>query len=394
MDRREEMKHRVYLDYAATTPVDERVWKAMAVYQDQRFGNPSSGHQFGREARSGIERAREQVAQALDVDEAEEIIFTSGGTEADNLAVLGYCLAHREKGSHILVSSIEHHAVLEAAEELVHYGFQVEKIPVNSEGLVEIEEVKKRIRKETILIAVMQVNNEVGTVQPVEAIGALAKEAGVAFHTDAVQSFGVLPVSVRKVGCDLLSISSHKIYGPKGAGALFCRKGVSLKPLLLGGGQERGLRSGTENVSAIIGFGLACLLANEEREKRRDHLLHLRDFLIEEIEKRIPIARLNGSRIFRHPGNVHFLFPSLDGQALISALDVEGFAVSMGSACISGAPEPSHVLLAMGIPPAFALSAMRITLGVPTTQEQVVQFLDALELCVNRLTPHISTART
>ncbi|MHA2611226.1 MAG: cysteine desulfurase family protein [bacterium JZ-2024 1] len=388
-----EKRKRIYLDYAATTPLDERVFQEMAPYFHIHFGNPSSTHHFGTEARQAVEEARKQVALAMEAQDSE-IIFTSGGTEANNLALIGFCLANREKGNHILISAIEHHSVLEPAEFLHQLGFQVEKIPPNSEGVVEIEAVQKRVRKDTILISVMHANNEVGTIQPVEEIGAWAKERGIAFHTDAVQSFGLLPVSVQKFHCDLLSVSSHKIYGPKGVGALYCKNGVSLHPLLLGGGQEHGLRSGTENVPAIVGFGKACSLLLQERQQRVAHLLPLREFLVAQVQELFPFARVTSKSKKLLPHIVHFLFPGVDGQALLHALDYEGFAVSLGSACQAGAPQPSSVLLAMGLSPPEALSALRISLGISTTKNDLQLFLEALRKILRRMGHLTSTTAT
>lgn len=379
------MAHPVYLDHAATTPVDPRVRDAMLPYLGERFGNPSSPHGLGRVPKMALEEARERVAAALGADSPLEIIFTSGGTEADNLAVLGFARANRSKGKHIITSAIEHHAVLHACEQAEREGFEVTYLPVDSTGRVSVQAVEQAIRPDTILISVMWANNEVGTLQPVAEIAALAKSRGIAFHTDAVQAFGALHVSARDVVCDLLSISSHKIYGPKGAGALYIRKGTALEPLMIGGPHEFNLRAGTENVPGIVGFGEAARLAALEYRDRAAKAQALRDAFIAGIQKIAPDAILTGHPADRLPGNAHFLFPGIESGTLIAALDLAGVCISAGSACTAGAIEPSHVLKAMGYAPALARCAARFTFGCENTESDVRLALPTLEKVLRRV---------
>ncbi len=375
----------LYVDHAATTPLDPRVREEMKPYEETRFGNPSSPHLLGREAKSAIERARRQMAISIGASSPQEIVFTSGGTEADNLAILGYALENQEKGNHILVSAVEHHAVLHPCEFLQKQGFNVTYLPVNSYGQVDPDEVRKHLTPETILISVMTANNEVGTIEPVTEIGRIAEERGICFHTDAVQAFGQMPVQVKDFCCSLLSLSSHKIYGPKGAGALYVREGTSLSSIILGGGQERNRRSGTENVAGIVGFGLASQLASQDYFWRSQHLKRLRDAFITRIQEIFPEAILTGHPEHRLPGNAHFLFPGIPSESMIAGLDQEGIAVSAGSACASGSPEPSHVLKAMGIPAELARCAVRFTFGMGNTMEDVETLVSAVEKIKSRL---------
>jgi len=375
----------LYVDYAATTPLDPRVGEVMKPYEEAQFGNPSSPHRLGREAKSAVERARSQVATSIGASSPEEIVFTSGGTEADNLAILGYALENQEKGKHILVSSVEHHAILHPCEFLQKQGFKVTYLPVNSYGQVEPDEVKKSLTPETILISVMTANNEVGTLEPVMEIGRLAEEYGICFHTDAVQAFGQVRVRVKDFSCSLLTLSSHKIYGPKGVGALYVRKGTYLRSLLMGGGQERNLRSGTENVAGIVGFGMASQLAFQEYLPRSEHLKRLRDAFIARIREVFPEAILTGHPEHRLPGNAHFLFPDIPSESMIAGLDLEGIAVSAGSACASGSLEPSHVLKAMGIPAKLARCAVRFTFGMGNTLQDVDTLASAVDRIKSRL---------
>jgi cysteine desulfurase len=365
------------MDHAATTPFHPEVTEAMLPYLGERFGNPSSIYGEGREARKAVERARSQVAEALGAD-PEEVFFTSGGTEADNLAVLGTARANRERGDHIVTTNIEHHAVLEPCHHLQRQGFRITVLPVDGAGLVDPGAVRKAITPSTILVSVMHANNEIGTVQPIEEISAVCREAGVYLHSDAVQTVGALGVDVERLGVDMLSVSAHKLYGPKGTGCLYVRRGTRLQAILLGGGQERRMRSGTENVAGIVGFGAAIRLAASEREQRSEHLRPLRDRLIDGILERVPHTRLNGDRESRLPNNVNVLFDYIEGEAICLKLDFEGIAASTGSACSSESGEASHVLLALGIPPERAHGSLRLTLGRENTMEDVDYVLEKL----------------
>lgn len=375
---------KVYLDHSATTPVRPEVAELMLTYLTTHFGNPSSIHSFGREAKKAQEIAREQVAGLIGAN-PQEIIFTSGGTEADNLAVIGVAQAYSKKGKHLITSTIEHHAVLDTFEYLEKQGFKVTYIPVDSEGMVDPEDVEKAITDETTLISIMHVNNEVGTIQPIEEIGRIAKSKGVIFHTDAVQSVGKIPVDVNKLQVDLLTASSHKIYGPKGVGCLYVRKGVRLEPQFHGGGQERKRRPGTENLPGIVGFGKAAELAGQELEQEMERLTELRDMLIRGILERIPEVKLNGHREKRLPGNVNVSIRYIEGESLLLSLDMKGIAASSGSACTSGSLDPSHVLLAMGIPHEIAHGSLRMTLGRDNTKEDIEYVLEVLPAIVERL---------
>ena len=376
---------RVYLDHSATTPVDREVANLMMTYYTEKYGNPSSVHSFGREAKQALEEARSQVA-ALIGAAPQEIIFTSGGTEADNLAILGTAEAMRNKGRHIITSAIEHHAVLETCEYLEKNGFDLTIIPVNEEGIVPLADIQKAIRPDTILISIMHANNEVGSIQPVVEIGKLAKEHGIIFHVDAVQSLGKIPVNVEEMNVDLLTVSSHKIYGPKGVGALYIRKGVRVVPLVHGGGQEKKRRSGTENTPGIIGFGKACELAGQRMADDTKQLEKLRDKLIQGILERIDYVKLNGPLgEKRLPNNVNVSIQFVEGESLLLSLDMLGIAASSGSACTSGSLDPSHVLLAMGLPHEIAHGSLRFTLGRENTEEDIDYVLEQLPKIVERL---------
>ncbi|MEW6555705.1 MAG: cysteine desulfurase NifS [Actinomycetota bacterium] len=375
---------RIYLDHAATTPFHPEVTEAMLPYLGEHFGNPSSIYGEGREARKAVEQARSQVAEALGAD-PEEIYFTSGGTEADNLAVLGTALANRERGDHIITTNIEHHAVLEPCHYLEREGFGLTVLPVDGAGLVDPGEVRRAITPSTFLVSVMHANNEIGTIQPIEEIAAVCREAGVYLHSDAVQAVGALEVDVDRLGVDMLSVSAHKLYGPKGTGCLYVRRGTRLRPILLGGGQERGMRSGTENVAGIVGFGAAIRLAADEWKQRSEQVLPLRDRLIEGILERIPYTRLNGDRERRLPNNVNVLFDFIEGEAICLRLDFQGIAASTGSACSSESGEASHVLLALGIPPERAHGSLRLTLGRENTAEDVDYVLEELPPIIEEL---------
>ncbi len=372
------------MDHAATTPLHPAVTEAMLPYLGERFGNPSSVYAEGREARRAVEEARSRVARALGA-EPSEIVFTSGGTEADNLAVIGVARALRNLGDHIITSAVEHHAVLEPCHYLEKEGFRVTYLPVDGTGLVDPEEVRRAITPRTVLVSVMHANNEVGTVQPVEEISSICREAGVYFHCDAVQTVGALEVDVGRLGVDLLSVSAHKLYGPKGVGCLYVRRGTRMESLLLGGGQERRMRSGTENVAGIVGFGVAMELAAAEWHRRSEHVRPLRDRLIEGVLGSIPRARLNGHPRRRLPNNANFIFDSIEGEAICLKLDLLGIAASTGSACSSERGEASHVLLALGIPPERAHGSLRLTLGRDNTEEDVDYLLENLPRVVEEL---------
>jgi cysteine desulfurase len=375
---------RVYLDNAATTPVRREVLEAMVPYLTGKYGNPSSIHSFGREVRRDVDLARERVAAALGAL-PEEIVFTAGGSEADNMAIKGAALAAMGKKGHIITSAIEHHAVLESAEGLGRLGFEVTRVGVDADGLVDPEDVRRAIRPDTFLITIMHANNEVGTIQPIEAVAEIAHEAGVLFHTDAVQSVAHIPVDVRAMGVDMLSLSGHKFYAPKGIGALYIRRGLRLVPLVNGGAQERRRRAGTENVAGIVGLGVAIELAMAERDPMAAHERVLRDRLIAGLEQRISHVKLNGHRTRRLPNNVNMSFLYVEGESLLLNLDMNGIAASSGSACTSGSLEPSHVLMAMGMPHEVAHGSVRMTLGRYTTEADVDRVLDVMPGIVGRL---------
>jgi cysteine desulfurase len=371
---------RVYLDHAATTPVDPRVLAAMLPYYTEKAGNASSMHGFGQEGRQAVEQARQEVASLIGARPGE-IVFTSGATEADNLAVLGVALATENRGRHIITSAIEHHAVLEACRFLEHRGYAVSYVSVDSRGIVDPDEVRQALRPDTVLISIMAANNEIGTLQPIAEIGRLARERRVPFHTDATQTVGALPLHVDDVCVDLLSMSAHKRYGPKGVGALYVRAGTPLAPIQMGGSQERGRRGGTENVPGIVGLGAAIRIAGEVMECERVRLAALRDRIIRDALT-LPGASLNGDPEKRLPNNVNLSFEGTDSQSLVIGLDLHGVAASSGSACTSGSLEPSHVVAALGLPPARASAAVRLTLGRGTTEADVVHAVDALRYVV------------
>ncbi|HEX7973415.1 MAG TPA: cysteine desulfurase family protein [Anaerolineales bacterium] len=371
---------RTYLDYAATTPVDERVLEAMLPYFRQVFGNPSSVHTFGQQAEAALEQARETVAQGLNCRPGE-VVFTSCGSESDNLALRGAALAARQQrqANHILISPVEHHAVLHTAQQLAKvYGFELELLPVDASGQVQPAVVAARLRPDTALVSVMYANNEIGTINPVAEIGALCRERGVAFHTDAVQAAAYLPVDVQALSVDLLAIGAHKFYGPKGVGALYVRQGTPLLPAQTGGGQEFGLRAGTSNIPYIVGLAEAFRLTQAERLSRTAALLPLRDRLIGRVLEEIPASCLTGHPAQRLPNHASFVFQGVDGNELLMLLDAAGFACSSGSACKTGDPEPSGVLTALGLSRDWALGSLRITLGAHTSAAQVEAFLDVL----------------
>jgi cysteine desulfurase len=375
---------RIFLDHAATTPTRPEVVNAMLPYFADSFGNPSSIYSQGQEAKGAVEEARTKVAELIGA-RSEEIIFTSGGTEADNLALKGVAYASEHKGNHIITTSIEHHAVLEACKFLEKRGLEITYLPVDKHGLVNPDDVKKAITDKTILISVMQANNEVGTIEPVEEIGKIAQEAGVHFHSDAVQTVGHIPVNVDELEVDLLTISGHKLYGPKGVGALYVRKGTKLVSLIHGGEQERRRRAGTENVPAIVGLGKAVALAGQEMGKEAERLARLRDKLIEGLAKKIDHIYLNGHPTRRLPNNVNISIDFVEGESLLLNLDLEGICASTGSACSSASLEPSHVLLALGLSPEQAHGSLRFTLGRDNTQADVERVLEVLPGIVAKL---------
>ncbi|MBC7225181.1 MAG: aminotransferase class V-fold PLP-dependent enzyme, partial [Anaerolineae bacterium] len=342
----------IYLDHAATTPVDPRVVETMLPYWTEQYGNPSSIYSLGRAAARAMEEARETVAGILHC-EPREVIFTSCGTESDNLAIRGVAFARRAagKGNHIITSSVEHHAVGHTVEQLVkHFGFEATFLPVDQYGVVDPDEVRKAIRKDTVLISIMYANNEIGTIEPIAEIGAIAREHGIPFHTDAVQAGGALSLDVNALNVDLLSLSAHKFYGPKGVGVLYARRGVSFWPMQTGGGQERRRRAGTENVPYIVGLATALRLAYEELEEHNARLIRLRDRLIQGVLERIPDSQLTGHPTNRLPNSASFVFRGIEGESILLNLDMEGICASSGSACTSASLEPSHVLLALGLP--------------------------------------------
>ena len=376
---------RVYLDHAATTPVDPEVAEAMSRVLHDTHGNPSSIYAEGRAARAAVDRARDEVAAAIEA-EPSEIVFTSGGTEADNLALRGALKARRDERDGLVTTAIEHHAVIDTARDLERYAHvRLTVVGVDRQGVVDPAAMREAIDERTSLVSVMHANNEIGTIEPIAEIGALCRDRGVTFHSDAVQTVGALEVDVRKIPVDLLSINAHKFYGPKGVGALYVRRGTRLATMQTGGGQEKGRRTGTENVAGIVGLGVAMRIARERRATESPRQARLRDRLISGVRTRVPDVVLNGHPTDRLPNNASFCVPGTDGESLIVALDLEGFAVSSGSACTSGETEPSHVLLALGLDREVAKGSLRVTVGRSTTEADVDAFVGALEHVVARL---------
>ncbi len=375
----------VYLDHAATTPVHPEVVKAMLPYLSERYGNASSMHAQGREARQALERARADVAGILNCG-PEEIIFTSCGTESDNLALRGAAWVNRRRGDHIVTSSIEHHAVSHTCEQLErHFGFEVAYLPVDEHGVVDPADVRRAIADTTVLISIMYANNEVGTIQPIAEIGEIARSHGIPFHTDAVQAAGALSLDVQELNVDLLTLSAHKFYGPKGVGLLYVRDGVELLPVQTGGGHERGLRSGTENVAGIVGLATALKLAAERREEESRRLTTLRDRLIQGVMSSVKYCTLMGHPERRLPNNANFAFEYVEGEGILIGLDLEGISASSGSACSTGSSDPSHVLLAMGVPADVARGSIRMSLGQDNTEDDIDRVLEVLPGIVERL---------
>ncbi|MBP2634048.1 MAG: Cysteine desulfurase [Firmicutes bacterium] len=375
---------RIYFDHAATTPTDKTIANEMLEYMTTKFGNPSSVHSFGREVRKEVSEARENIATLLNAT-ANEIFFTSGGSESDNFALKGIAFANKNKGNHIITTQIEHHAILHTCQWLEKQGFEITYLPVDEDGMISLDELKAAITDKTILISVMFANNEVGTIEPIKEIGAIAKEHGIYFHTDAVQAVGSVEIDVQDMNIDLLSLSGHKFYGPKGIGVIYIRRGVKIQPIQLGGAQERNMRAGTENVPAIVGLGMAAAIAKRDFVENNAHLVALRDKLIKGIQEQIPDIKLNGHPTKRLPGNVNFSFRYIEGESLLLSLDMKGIAASSGSACTSGSLDPSHVLLAMGLIHEIAHGSLRISLGRDNTEEDIDYTLEVLPQIIARL---------
>lgn len=378
------MNAQIYMDHAATTPVRREVVNAMLPYFTDRFGNPSSQYSEGTQTRLAIDRARGQVAEVLSAS-PEEIYFTGCGTEADNWALVGAVEAGRGRGRHIITSSVEHHAVLHTCRHLERRGFRVTYLPVNGEGVVSVEELRRALRRDTVLVSIMAANNEVGSIQPIAQLAQAAHDRGALFHTDAVQAFGHIPLSVEELNVDLLSASGHKFGGPKGVGFLYIREGVPLESFLHGGGQERGRRAGTENVAEIVGMGEAARLSAARMEERAVYVGQLRNYLIRQLRREVPLCRLNGSRENRLPGNASFCFAFVEGRSLVLQLDADGICASGGSACTSGSGQSSHVLLAMGLPPELASGSLRLTLGEENTRAQIDRVAERIAVHVEEL---------
>ena len=378
------MNQLIYLDNAATTALHPEVFQSMQPYFTELYGNPSSIYSFSAKAKKAIEEARSEVATFLGAKE-NEIYFTGGGSESDNWAIKAAAFAYRNKGNHIITSKIEHHAVLHTCEYLEKLGFEVSYIDVDEDGIVKLEELKAAIRPTTILISVMFANNEIGTIQPIKEIGEIAKEHKILFHTDAVQAYGHLPIDVSEMNIDLLSASGHKINGPKGVGIMYLRNGVRLGSFIHGGAQERSRRAGTHNTPGIVGFGAATKLAEETMELRAEYEKNLRDYLMDRVMKEIPYVKLNGHPTLRLPNNANFSFRFVEGESLLIMLDQKGICASSGSACTSGSLDPSHVLLAIGLPHEIAHGSLRITLSKDTTREEIDFVVEELKKIIERL---------
>lgn len=378
-------KRRLYMDYSATTPVKKEVLDEMMPYLTDYFGNASSFHLFGRETKTALDKARKQIASLVNAD-PNEIFFTNGGTESDNWALQGSAFARKNKGNHIITSKIEHHAILHTCEylEKVH-GFEVTYLDVDADGIVDLEQLKREIKDTTILVSIMYANNEIGTIQPIKEITEIAHAHGALMHTDAVQAAGNIPVDVKELGVDLMSMSGHKIYGPKGIGSLYMKKGVKIHNLIHGGAQERRKRAGTENIPAIVGYGKAAEMAKENMENHIKELTRLRNKLIEGVLERIPHTRLNGHRNNRLPGNANFSFEFIEGEGILLLLDQLGIAASSGSACTSGSLDPSHVLMSIGLTHEWAHGSLRLTVGDFTTDEDIDYILENLPGVIERL---------
>ena len=374
----------VYFDNSATTKTDERVIEAMMPYITENYGNPSSIYKIGRENRKAVEEAREQVAKALNC-ESNEIYFTNGGSESDNTAIRGIAYAYKNKGNHIITSKIEHPAVLETCKQLEKEGFEVSYIGVDENGIIKLDELKNAIKPTTTLISIMFANNEIGTIEPIEEIGKIAKENNIFFHTDAVQAVGNVEIDVKKLNIDALSMSGHKFYGPKGIGALYVKKGIKFEKLINGGHQERNKRAGTENVAGIVGLGKAIELAYQELDEHNKKIKELRDYYVEQVKAKIPYIRINGDETKRLPGNSNISFRFIEGEGLLLNLDLKGICASSGSACTSGSLDPSHVLLAIGLPHEIVHGSLRISIGKYNTKEEVDYLVENLVEIIGRL---------
>ncbi|MFO7888557.1 MAG: cysteine desulfurase NifS [Eubacteriales bacterium] len=375
---------KVYLDNAATTRVKAEVIEEMNKYYGELYGNPSSIYNFGQLAKKAVESSREKVARLIN-SKSDEIYFTGGGSEADNWAVKGIISANEKKGNHIITTKIEHHAILHTCEYLEKKGVEVTYLDVDEDGLIDLNQLENSIKDNTLLITIMFANNEIGSIQPIKEIGDIAKKHGIYFHTDAVQAVGNVKIDVKEMNIDLLSLSAHKIHGPKGVGALYIKKGTKIHNLIHGGAQEKNLRAGTENVPGITGLGKAADIAYHNFDKKNEKLIALRDKLIEKIDKEIPDARLNGHRKKRLPGNVNFSFKYIEGESLLLYLDMEGISASSGSACTSGALDPSHVLMSIGLPHEIAHGSLRLSLSEYNTVEDVDYTVEKLITVVKRL---------
>ena len=374
----------IYLDHAATTKCSPEAVQAMLPYFTEYYGNASTIYQLGAQSKKAIQNTRSKIAESLHADPSE-IYFTAGGSESDNWALVATAEAYASKGKHIITSKIEHHAILHTCEYLEKRGFQITYVDVDANGIVKLDELEKAIRPDTILISIMFANNEIGTIQPIEEIGRIAKEKGILFHTDAVQAYGHVPIDVEALHIDMLSASGHKLNGPKGIGFLYIRKGVKIRSFVHGGAQERGRRAGTENVPGIVGLGVAIEKAFSGMEERIQKETKMRDYLIERIEKEIPYCRLNGDRVKRLPGNVNFSFEFIEGESLLIMLDMKKICASSGSACTSGSLDPSHVLLAIGLPHEIAHGSLRLTLDHENTMEEMDYVVDAVREIVEKL---------
>lgn len=374
----------IYVDNAATTRLKKEVLEEMIPFLETEYGNPSSIYKFASNSKRAIENAREKIANAFNAD-AKEIIFTSGASEADNWAIKGIAYSMKDKGNHIITTKIEHHAVLHTTEFLEKNGYEVTYLDVDENGLINLEQLKNAITDKTILISIIFANNEIGTIQPIKEIGQIAKEHNVLFHTDAVQAVGNVKIDVKELNIDLMSVTAHKIYGPKGVGALYVRKGVKLFPHIHGGGQEKGRRAGTENVAGIVGFGKAMELAVKGIDEKAEKISRLRDLYIDTVLKEIPYVRLNGHRTNRLCNNANMSFRYIEGEALLLSLDLVGICASSGSACTSGSLDPSHVLLAIGLPHEIAHGSLRVTFGDFNTEEEVYYIIEKLKEIVSRL---------
>lgn len=374
----------IYLDNTANNKLDPRVYKAMVPYIEEYYGNPSSIHSFGEKCKDAIEEARDNIAELINV-KSKEIIYTSCGTESNNFALKGVCLANKKKGNHLIISGVEHFSIMHAATTLERWGFEVTRVGVDEYGMVDPQEIAEAINDETILVSIIHANHEVGTIQPIEEISKITREKKILFHTDAIASVGTIPVDVQELGVDLLSLAGNQFYGPKGAAALYIRTGVKIEPLLDGGIQERGLRAGTENVAGIFGMGIAARLSIEEMKNRNQHIIKLRDRLIEEIPKRISDVHILGHLTKRLPGNVSIAVEFIEGESMLLFLDMEGIEISSGSACISRSLKVSHIMTAMNVETATAQGSLLFSIGKDNTMEDIDKVLEALPPIVQRL---------